>query len=73
MQTPDQFRATVEDFLERTQMPPTRFGKLAAGDPNFIIDLRKGREPRFSTTQRVRQFMDSHARRATPSQPEAAA
>lgn len=36
----------VEIFLRETGMPRTRFGRLSAGDPRLVDDLRRGREPR---------------------------
>ncbi len=47
----------VEKFLRRTAMPPTRFGRLAAGDPRLVADLRNGRELRARTAARLRAFM----------------
>ena len=51
----------VEKFLNRSDTPPTRFGREAVGDPRFVFDLRNGREPRPRTVLRVRAFLD-HAR-----------
>ncbi len=48
---------SVEQFLRRHAMPPTRFGRLAAHDPRFVFDLRLGREPRHRTEQSIRNFM----------------
>lgn len=50
-------QAEVEDYLDRYGMKPTAFGKAAVGDPNFVFDLRAGREPRTGTVDRVRAFM----------------
>ena len=47
----------VEKFLRRHRMAPTTFGRLAARDPRFVLDLRMGREPRDRTEQRIRGFM----------------
>ncbi len=55
----------VNSFLERTGMAPARMGKDAIGDPNFVRHLRAGREPRFGTAQRVRDFIASHAEMAS--------
>lgn len=49
----------VEKFLRRSDIAPTRFGREVVGDPRFVFDLRKGREPRPSTERRVRQFLES--------------
>jgi len=38
-------------------MPATKFGRLAAHDPRFVLDLRNGRLPRAGTEQRVDGFM----------------
>jgi hypothetical protein len=49
----------VEKFLNRSQTAPTRFGRDAVGDPRFVFDLRRGREPRPATVQRVRTFLET--------------
>lgn len=51
---------TIEKFLRKTDMPPTKFGRLAAHDPRFVLDLRNGRMPRSRTAERVEQFMDRY-------------
>ena len=48
----------IEMFLRRTGMPPTKFGRLAAHDPRFVLDLRNGRMPRSYTEDRVEHFMN---------------
>jgi 2,4-dienoyl-CoA reductase-like NADH-dependent reductase (Old Yellow Enzyme family) len=50
----------IEQFLRRTGMPATKFGRLAARDPRFVHDLRKGREPRHRTERRVEHFMNTY-------------
>lgn len=47
----------ITKFLEETEMTPTRFGRLAIGDPRLVGDLRNGREPRRRTRERVRAFI----------------
>lgn len=49
----------IENYLRQTDTSPTRFGKTAVGDPRFVFDLRKGREPRESTVARVLTFLES--------------
>lgn len=49
----ERFRETVETFIARTGINPTAFGRRYASDPRFVFDLRKGREPRTETRQRV--------------------
>jgi hypothetical protein len=51
----------IEQFLRRHQMPATKFGRLAARDPRFVLDLRNGREPRSATERRVEHFMNNYA------------
>lgn len=50
----------IEKFLRETDMPWTRFGRLAVRDPRFVEDLRNGRSPRPETEQRVRQFITAY-------------
>ena len=47
----------VEKFLREHQMPATKFGRLAAQDPRFVLDLRMGRIPRERTEARIRRWM----------------
>lgn len=54
--------AHVERHLKRTRTPPTRFGRDAVGDPNFVTNLRDGREPRPKTLARVLAFIDARDR-----------
>lgn len=48
----------VEIFLRETGMPRTRFGRLSAGDPRLVDDLRRGREPREALRNRIEHFMN---------------
>lgn len=50
----------IERFLRETQMPWTKFGRLAASDPRFVADLRNGRVPRERTAKRVARFMNCY-------------
>jgi hypothetical protein len=47
----------VERYLRKRAIPPSRFGRQAAGDPRLVFDLRRGREPRPATVARVRAFI----------------
>ncbi len=49
----------VEKFLSATKISAARFGRDAMGDPRFVFDLRKGREPRLGTVSRVRAYLDA--------------
>ncbi|MEB3415384.1 hypothetical protein VCJ71_04845 [Alteriqipengyuania sp. WL0013] len=50
----------IEKFLREHEMPPTKFGRLAAHDPRFVLDLRMGREPRQHTAARIEGFMTGY-------------
>jgi hypothetical protein len=47
----------VERHLRRSAKAPSRFGRDVAGDPRFVFDLRRGREPRAATSARVLAFI----------------
>jgi len=49
----EEFLRLVEAFLQKHDWTPTRFGRQLAADPQFVFDLRAGREPRFETRQRL--------------------
>jgi hypothetical protein len=52
--------AEIELFLRKKRMAPSEFGKQALGDPSLINNLRDGRELRYRTTLKVRDFMANH-------------
>jgi len=52
---------TIETFLRQHDMPATKFGRLAAHDPRFVLDLRMGRIPRAHTEARIRDWMAEYA------------
>lgn len=52
---------TIETFLRAHAMPATKFGRLAAHDPRFVLDLRMGRTPRRETELRTRAWMQGYA------------
>lgn len=52
----------IEKFLRATDMPPTKFGRLAVRDPRFVLDLRMGREPGAKITAQVRSFLAEQKR-----------
>ncbi|MEK9211966.1 hypothetical protein [Sphingomonas sp. 2378] len=47
----------IERYLKDSQMPETKFGRLAVNDPRLVSDLRKGREPGPSMIERVTRFI----------------
>jgi hypothetical protein len=49
----------VERFLVASQMAPTAFGQIALNDPNFVHELRNGRECKRATRARVLGFIET--------------
>jgi hypothetical protein len=47
----------IDAFLERSRMSATAFGLKAFNDPRFVHGLRDGREPRWRTLERARDFI----------------
>jgi hypothetical protein len=56
----EEFHARVEAYLEATGMSAARLGLVVCKDASFVFDLRAGREPRFSTIEKVDAFMREH-------------
>ena len=54
----------IDRFLRQTEMPPTKFGRLAVRDPRLVGDLKRGREPGPAMCRRVEQFIASYPRGA---------
>ena len=48
----------VEIYLKASNTPAARFGREAMGDPRFVFDLRRGREPRPRTIERILSFLE---------------
>ena len=62
----------VEQFLRTHDMAATKFGRLAAHDPRFVLDLRMGRIPRAKVEQRTLAWMaefEQHTRTLTNARP----
>lgn len=55
----------IERYLKDRRVPPTRFGREAAADPNFVFDLRDGRDPRDRTVRRINAYLDQAERAVT--------
>lgn len=49
--------STIERYLRESGTPASRFGREAMGDPGFVASLRRGREPRDTTTKRVAAYL----------------
>jgi len=50
----------VQRYMRLTRTSPSRFGRDAAGDPNFVFDLYHGREPRDRMRKRILDYLQSH-------------
>jgi hypothetical protein len=50
-------KSEIARFCEANSMTKTALGISALGDPGFVAGLEAGREPRWSTVQRVRDWM----------------
>ena len=48
----------IEIFLNETDMPWTKFGRLSVRDPRFVQDLRNGRQPGRNVSSRAEYFMN---------------
>ncbi|MDK2767952.1 MAG: hypothetical protein KYX69_09560 [Sphingomonas sp.] len=47
----------IESYLAQTRMPASTFGRLVAGDPRLVADLRSGRRPREKTRARLQRYL----------------
>ena len=47
----------IETYIARTGIAPSKFGRMAVGDPRFVEDLRTGRRPRSKTQARVAKYL----------------
>lgn len=54
----------IERFLRDQDLPPTKFGRLAAGDPRLVLDIRMGREIRPEMELKLRHFMSTYGQTA---------
>jgi hypothetical protein len=49
----------IQRYLRETGTSASRFGRDVLGDPNFVGDLKNGREPRRGTVQQVVKYLDA--------------
>ncbi len=54
----------IDRYLRFTKSSPSRLGRDAVGDPNFVMNLRDGRRPRQATLDRVLAFIEREEERA---------
>ena len=57
----EQLISEIETYLDTHNMNPTVFGRSALKDPNFVFDLRGGRNPSSKTIDKVRLFISAQA------------
>jgi hypothetical protein len=50
----------IEAYLGKTGMSAQAFGRATVNDSGFLTTLRRGREVRRKTRQRVLQFIQDH-------------
>jgi hypothetical protein len=50
----------IERFLRDQDLPPTKFGRLAAGDPRLVLDIRMGRQIRPVMELKLRHFISTY-------------
>lgn len=55
----DRFKAAVERHIVETGTTASGFGKKFARDPNFVFNLRQGREPRRAVRERILTAMQA--------------
>lgn len=51
----------IEQYLERTGMPATTFGRVVTNDPGLVRGLRRGRRPLGTTSRRILNFIGEAA------------
>ena len=54
----DTFIAEIDAYIERSGMTPTEFGLAVMRDGSFDERLKGGKDPRASTIDRVRRWMN---------------
>jgi hypothetical protein len=53
----------IDRYLRNSKTSPSRLGREAVGDPNFVMNLRDGRQPRQATLDRVLAFIERQEER----------
>lgn len=51
----------VEAMLAARGLAPSRFGRMVAGDPRLVFDLRRGRRPSAALVRKLEQALDDLA------------
>ncbi|HEX8624387.1 MAG TPA: hypothetical protein VF782_04830 [Allosphingosinicella sp.] len=63
----------IDCYLRNSKSSPSRLGRDAVGDPNFVMNLRDGRRPRQATLDRVLAFLEREEERGRRSAERGAA
>lgn len=53
----------IDRYLRSSKTSQSRLGRDAVGDPNFVMNLRDGRQPRQATLDRVIAFIEREEER----------
>ena len=56
----DELLKEIDAHLSKTGTAPTAFGRALCGDPNFVDEIRGGRNPRADTIDAVRAFIEAN-------------
>lgn len=65
MLTTQQFLENIAAYLAKADLSESAFGRAAVGDPNFIGDCKRGREPSLRLVRRVSEYIESNPPPAT--------
>ena len=55
------FLARIDSFLKKSKMSESAFGIAAVKDPNFVKNIRDGRQPTLGMVDRVYDFIESRS------------
>ena len=61
MSTTDKLLRDILAWCKREGLAPSEFGYMAVGDRAFVTHLKRGRQPRADTLDRVRAWMRENA------------
>lgn len=53
----DKFKLKINQFLAKSGMARSAFGRAAVGDPQFFFRLEKGRHPTLKTVESVEDYI----------------
>lgn len=56
----EKFLAEIDSYLASSGMNASEFGTSVMSDPTFVYRIRRGREPRSDTIDKVSAWIASH-------------